>query len=115
MDNLPFKENTEYEIILSKLKLDEERKKWVTAYPSNAFVRKLIKNYSQARGCMMKMEARLEMTGRLEECDQQFQAIYLTGTFSDVLWLRRHKHMMDPSITSAWWRRSIQAHPQPPR
>jgi hypothetical protein len=29
MDSLSFKENTEYEIILSKLKLDKERKKWV--------------------------------------------------------------------------------------
>jgi hypothetical protein len=33
MDSLFFKENTEYEIILSKLKLDNKRKKWVAAYP----------------------------------------------------------------------------------
>jgi hypothetical protein len=31
MNSLSFKENAEYEIILSKLKLDEERKKWVAA------------------------------------------------------------------------------------
>jgi hypothetical protein len=31
MDSLPYKENTKYEIILSKLKLDEGRKRWVAA------------------------------------------------------------------------------------
>jgi hypothetical protein len=35
MASLSFKENTEYEIILSRLHLDENRKKWVTAYPFN--------------------------------------------------------------------------------
>jgi hypothetical protein len=29
MDSLSFEENTEYEIILCKLKLDEKRKKWI--------------------------------------------------------------------------------------
>jgi hypothetical protein len=33
MDSLSFKENTESEIILIRLQLDENRKKWVTAYP----------------------------------------------------------------------------------
>jgi hypothetical protein len=60
MDSLSFKKNTEYEIILSKLRLDDERKKWVAAYLSNTCLGKLINNYSQAKGCMMKMEARLE-------------------------------------------------------
>jgi hypothetical protein len=31
MDSLSYKENTKYEIILSKLKLDEGRKRWVAA------------------------------------------------------------------------------------
>ncbi len=38
MDSLSFKENTEYKIILGKLKLDEERKKWVSGYPFNTMV-----------------------------------------------------------------------------
>jgi hypothetical protein len=29
MDSLTFKENTEYEVILSKLHLDVERKQWI--------------------------------------------------------------------------------------
>jgi hypothetical protein len=52
MDSLTFKENTEYEVILSKLHLDEERKQWIAGYPFNTLVEKLINNYGQARGCM---------------------------------------------------------------
>jgi hypothetical protein len=73
MDILSFKENTEYEIILSKLKLDEARKRWVAAYPFNMLVGWLIDNYLQAKEYMSKMEARLEKTGKLNEFNQQFQ------------------------------------------
>jgi hypothetical protein len=73
MDSLSFKENAEYEIILSKLKLDEERKKWVAASPYNTCVGKLIDNYSQARGYTMKIEMWLERTERMEEFNKQFQ------------------------------------------
>jgi hypothetical protein len=38
MDSLSFKENTEYEIILSKLRLNVDRKKWVARYPFNTMV-----------------------------------------------------------------------------
>jgi hypothetical protein len=47
VDSLSLKENTVYEIILSKLKLNEQRKKWVAAYLFNTLVGKLIDNYSQ--------------------------------------------------------------------
>jgi hypothetical protein len=50
MASLSFKENTEYEIILSKLKLDVNRKRWIAAYPFNMLVGQLIDNYSQAKG-----------------------------------------------------------------
>jgi hypothetical protein len=60
-------------IILSKLKLDEKIKKWVAAYMFNTCVGKLIDNYSQARGYMMKMETLLERTKRMEEFNKQFQ------------------------------------------
>ncbi len=49
MDSLTFKENTEYEVILSKLHLDVERKQWIAGYPFNTSVEKLIDNYNQAR------------------------------------------------------------------
>ncbi len=35
MDSLSIKENSEYEIILSKLKLDKDRKRWVAGYLFN--------------------------------------------------------------------------------
>jgi hypothetical protein len=73
MDSLTFKENAEYEVILSKLQLDVKRKKWVAGYPFNTLVEKLIDNYNQARGCMSRMEARLLKKGRLEEFNRQFQ------------------------------------------
>jgi hypothetical protein len=57
MDSLSFKENTKYEIILSKLRLDVDRKKWVAGYPFNTLVERLILNYAQARGYMGRMEA----------------------------------------------------------
>jgi hypothetical protein len=38
MDNLTFKENTEYEVILSKLHLDVKRKQWIAGYPFNTSV-----------------------------------------------------------------------------
>jgi hypothetical protein len=49
MDSLSFKENAEYKVILSKLRLDHDRKKWVDAYSFNTYVEKLIDNYLQAR------------------------------------------------------------------
>ncbi len=68
---------------MSKLKLDEERKEWVAAYQFNTFVGKLIDNYFQARGCMTKMEVRLEWTGRLEESIDSFRITW-TGEFLDI-------------------------------
>ncbi len=50
MDSLTFTENTEYEIILGKLRLDVGRKKWVAGYPFNTMIGRLIDNYNQARG-----------------------------------------------------------------
>jgi hypothetical protein len=73
MDSLTFKENTEYEIILSKLRLDVDRKKWVAGYPFNTMAERLIDNYNQARGYMSKVEARLLKTGRLDEFNRQVQ------------------------------------------
>jgi hypothetical protein len=84
MDSLLFKENTEYEIILSKLKLDEERKKWVAGYPFNTMIKRLADNYTQARGCMGKIEARLVKTGRLEEFNRQFQDNVDRGVFKTL-------------------------------
>ncbi len=49
MESLSFKENAEYKVILSKLRLDHDRKKWVDAYSFNTYVEKLIDNYLQAR------------------------------------------------------------------
>jgi hypothetical protein len=72
MDSLTFKENTECEIILSKLQLDVGRKKRVAGYPFNIMVERLIDNYNQARGYVSKMEARLlkapedRKTGRVQ-------------------------------------------------
>jgi hypothetical protein len=45
MDSLSY---TEYEIILSKLRLDVDRKKWVAGYPFNTLIECLIDNYNQA-------------------------------------------------------------------
>jgi hypothetical protein len=73
MDSLTFKENTEYVIILSKLRLDVGRKKWVAGYPFNTMVERLIDNYNQTRGYMSKMEARLLKTGRMDEFNQHFK------------------------------------------
>jgi hypothetical protein len=44
MDCLTFKENTEYEVILSKLRLDVDRKNWVAGYPFNTMIERLIDN-----------------------------------------------------------------------
>ncbi len=84
MDSLTFKENTEYEIILSKLRLDVGRKKWVAGYPFNTMVERLIDNYNQAKGYMSKMEARLLKTGRLDEFNRQFQDNVDRGVFKAV-------------------------------
>ncbi len=73
MDILSFKENTEYDIILSKLKLDVDKKKWVVGYTFNTLAGRLIDNYSQAKGYMSKVKARLLKMGRLEEFNRQFQ------------------------------------------
>jgi hypothetical protein len=81
MDSLSFKENAEYEVILSKLRLDVDRKKWVAGYPFNTMVEHLIDNYNQTRGYMSKMEARLLRTGRLDEFNRQFQDNVDRGVF----------------------------------
>jgi hypothetical protein len=73
MDSLTFKENTEYEVILSKLRLDVDGKRWVAGYPFNTMIECLIDNYNQARGIMSKMEARLLRTGKLDKFNRQFQ------------------------------------------
>jgi hypothetical protein len=59
VDSLSFKENTEYKVIISKLQLDNKRKRWVTAYQFNIYVEKLIGNYAQAKSCMIRLESRL--------------------------------------------------------
>jgi hypothetical protein len=84
MDSLTFKVNAEYEVILSKLQLDVERKKWVAGYPFNTMVEKLIDNYNQARGCMSRMESRLLKKGRLEEFNRQFQNNVDRGVFKPI-------------------------------
>jgi hypothetical protein len=84
MDSLSFKENAEYEVILSKLKLDMDRKKWVAGYPFNTMVECLINNYNQARRYMSKMEARLLRTGRLDKFNRQFQDNVDRGVFKAV-------------------------------
>jgi hypothetical protein len=84
MDSLTFKENAEYEVILSKLQLDVERKKWVAGYPFNTLVEKLIVNYNQARGCMSRMEARRLKKGRLDEFNRQFQDNVDRGVFKPI-------------------------------
>jgi hypothetical protein len=50
MDSLTFKEKAEYEVMLSKLHLDVDRKGWVAGYPFNTMVDRLIDNYNQACG-----------------------------------------------------------------
>jgi hypothetical protein len=84
MDSLTFKENAEYEVILSKLQLDVERKKWIAGHPFNTLVEKLIDNYNQARGCMSKIEEQLLKKGRLEEFNQQFQDNVDRGVFKPI-------------------------------
>jgi hypothetical protein len=84
MDSLTFKENAEYEVILSKLQLDVERKRWVAGYPFNTMVENLIYNYNQARGCMSRMEARLLKKGRLDKFNQQFQDNVDLGVFKPI-------------------------------
>jgi hypothetical protein len=113
MYSLSFKENTEYEIILSKLKLDVDQKKWVARYPFNTLVERLIGNFTQARWCMGKMEARLVKTGRLDEFNQQFQDNVDRGVFKSLT--RKEADNYKGSInTSAWWRHSKQARTQQP-
>ncbi len=84
MDSLNFKENAEYEIILSKLRLNVDRKKRVAGYPFNTMVEKLTDNYNQARGFMSKMEARLLKKGRLDKFNRQFQDNVDRGVFKAV-------------------------------
>jgi hypothetical protein len=64
--------------------LDVERKKWIAGYPFNTLVEKLIDNYSQARGCMSRMEARMLKKGRLEEFNRQFQNNVDRGVFKPI-------------------------------
>jgi hypothetical protein len=84
MDSLTFKENTEYEVILSKLHLDVGRKQWIAGYPFNTLFEKLIDNYGQARGCMSRMEARLLKKGRIAEYNRQFQDNVNRGVFKPI-------------------------------
>jgi hypothetical protein len=84
MDSLTFKENEEYEVLLSKLRLDVERKKWIAGYPFNTMVERLIDNYNQSRGFMSRMEARLLKSGRLEEFNRQFQDNVDRGVFRPI-------------------------------
>ncbi len=84
MDSLTFKENTEYEVILSKLRLDVERKQWIAGYPFNILVEKLVDNYGQARGCMSRMETRLLKKGRIAEFNRQFQDNVDRGVFKPI-------------------------------
>jgi hypothetical protein len=112
MDSLTFKENTEYEVILSKLHLDVERKQWIAGYPFNTLVEKLIDNYNQARGCMSRMEARLVKKGRIAEFNRQFQDNVDRGS-SGPSPESRLTSTREPSTTSAWWRRSRRG-PSPP-
>jgi hypothetical protein len=84
MDSLTFKGNTDYEVILSKLRLDLDRKKWQAGYPFNTMIERLIDNYNQARGYMSKMEARLLKTGRLDEFNRQFQDNVDRGVFKAI-------------------------------
>jgi hypothetical protein len=84
MDSLTFKENTEYEVILSKLWLDVERKQWIAGYPFNTSVEKLIDNYNQSRGCMSRMETRLVKKGRIAEFNRQFQDNVDRGVFRPI-------------------------------
>jgi hypothetical protein len=75
MEGLSLKENAEYEVILGKLQLDSSRKKWVAAYPINIYI---INNYAQARSCMIRMEKRLDIMGRIEKSNKQYQD-YIDG------------------------------------
>jgi hypothetical protein len=84
MDSLTFKENTEYEVILSKLHRDVERRQWIAGYPFNTMVEKLIDNYGQARGCMSRMETRLLKKGRIAEFNRQFQDNVNRGVFKPI-------------------------------
>ncbi len=76
MDCLSLKENTEYEIILSKLKLDVDWQKWVAGYAFNTLVGWLIDNYSHANRLMSKMEARLVKTGRFNQFNGNFRIMW---------------------------------------
>jgi hypothetical protein len=82
MDSLTFKENAEYEVIMSKLRLGGKR--WVAGYPFNTIIERLIDNYNQARGFMSKMEIQLLKMGRLDEFNQQFQDNMDRGVFKPV-------------------------------
>jgi hypothetical protein len=84
MDSFTFKENAEYEVILSKLRLDVGRKKWIAGYPFNTMVERLIDNYNQARGLMSRMETRLLKKGRLDELNRQFQDNVDRGVFKPI-------------------------------
>jgi hypothetical protein len=113
MDSLTFKENTEYEVILSKLHLDVERKQWIAGYPFNTSVEKLIDNYNQARGCMSRMETRLLKKGRIAEFNRQFQDNVDRGVFKPISREEASQYKR-PSTTSAWWRRSRRGHSPTP-
>jgi hypothetical protein len=84
MDSLTFKENLEYEVILSKLRLDVGRKRWVAGYPFNTMAERLIDNYNQARGLMSRMESQLLKKGRLDEFNRQFQDNVDRGVFRPI-------------------------------
>ncbi len=103
MDSLSFKENTKYEIILGMLRLDKSRKKWVAGYPFKTMVEWLIDNYTQARGCMGRMKARLVRRGRLDEFNWQFQDNVERGVFK-ALTREESGRYKGPVNYIAWWR-----------
>jgi hypothetical protein len=114
MDSLTFKENMEYEVILSKLHLDVGRKQWIAGYPFNTLVEKLIDNYGQARGCMSRMEARLLKKGRVTATRQTLAQGHgprpgIWSLAQSIRWgchgwlsLKAHGHARSPSALHQW-------------
>ncbi len=49
VDSISFKENKEYKVIINRLKMDVEKKKWIASYPFCVSPWVLINNYKQAR------------------------------------------------------------------
>jgi uncharacterized protein YbcI len=63
----------------------------MAAYPFNTYTEKLIDNYLQARGYLMRMERRLDRTGRTEEFKKQFRDNIDRGVFRHLpQWISEH-------------------------